>query len=518
MHGHQQARHRARRVLRKEVSGQRQSVQERGELGAVVRDAARAQEVSALRQHGARVRLRALEHEQRASAALARVASGSAVELDVQAWRAGGRRRRQGGLAGGCLRGRPLPWPAAGASCKARSNSSSGGGARAGGETCGGARGVRLRRGGEQLVDRGVGPVQPLEVLLQAEHEGHVARALGRRGVEDGRAGRRDRVHHAQGALQQGEGEEDQLVGLAVGGGVVRHGEVCIERVPARQSEHLGVSGQALLKRERVPGAAVRARHVEADVGVGVRDPAAVPGREPQRADGHVRVGHGGAERLRGESAQRAEGGVVAALLTPDRPSHLLAASSAGVKVLAAAVSRVGDQQPARAPGGVQGVRPRLHDHLGPEVGAEAVPVPVDVVDQPLQLREANGAAQAGEGADQRRRTCAPSRCLRIRGAGCHGRGCRAAAARAAVARDTAARGAAAGAAARAAAACAAAAAARAAAAHSLIHGPFRSAPLCARGLSIWESLLRIVTRDRGCAGQCGRHARRRGREHRALR
>jgi hypothetical protein len=96
------------------------------------------------------------------------------------------------------------------------------GGAGAGGETWCGERRACLSRGGQELVDCGGRAVQPHEVLRHILDEGHVACALGRRGVEDGRAGRRDRVHHAQGALQQSEGEEDQLVGLAVGGGGAR--------------------------------------------------------------------------------------------------------------------------------------------------------------------------------------------------------------------------------------------------------------------------------------------------------
>jgi hypothetical protein len=107
-------------------------------------------------------------------------------------------------------------------------------------------------------------------------------------------------------------------------------------------------------------------------------------------------MGHGGAERLRGEPAQRAKGRVVPTLLAPDSAGHLLSAELAAIQVLFAAVSRVGDQEPTHAPVSVQGIQPRLQDHLAPEVGIGAVRllVPVGVVDLFLPLGECLGAAQ----------------------------------------------------------------------------------------------------------------------------
>jgi hypothetical protein len=50
--------------------------------------------VNVLGKQGADISLRALEQEQRPGTTLARVASGSTIEFDVEAWRADGRRRR----------------------------------------------------------------------------------------------------------------------------------------------------------------------------------------------------------------------------------------------------------------------------------------------------------------------------------------------------------------------------------------------------------------------------------------
>ncbi len=68
-------------------------------------------------------------------------------------------------------------------------------------------------------------------------------------------------------------------------------------------------------------------------------------------------------------------------------------------KCFFAAMGRVGDQQPARSPGGVQGVH-----HFAPKVsiGAILLLVPVGVIDLFQTLGECLGAAQDHEWADQR--------------------------------------------------------------------------------------------------------------------
>ena len=157
------------------------------------------------------------------------------------------------------------------------------------------------------------------------------------RGVQDGLACRRDRVHYANGPDQYREGQEDVLLGLAVERAEVGDA-VLVKGVQARLRERCRKPGQTLFQRERVCGVAVCTGHVEADVGVGAGEPAAVSGREMQRADDHVRAIHGHAEGLSGEASQRAECGVVPALRAADVVRDLGAALLTCLKVLGAAV------------------------------------------------------------------------------------------------------------------------------------------------------------------------------------
>ena len=172
---------------------------------------------------------------------------------------------------------------------------------------------------------------------------------------------------------------------------------VLVECVPARPGKGRREPGQTLLQRERIGGVAVRAGHVEADVGVGPGDPAAVSGRELQRADEHVRALHGRAEGLCGEARQRAaEGGVVAALRAADVGRNLGAGLLAHRQVLGAAVLCVGEEEPAGTPVHLQ---PGLPNQLRPQHAAvvDVVPVRIDMVNKPLQLRGGEPAVKTRE-------------------------------------------------------------------------------------------------------------------------
>ena len=134
---------------------------------------------------------------------------------------------------------------------------------------------------------------------------------------------------------------------------------------------------------------------------MGVGHPAAVSRRELQRANEHVRAAHGRVEGLRGEARERAaEGGAVATLCAANVGRDLGAGLLAPQKVLAAAVRRVGEEEPAGAPVHLQ---PSLGDQLNPQQAAvvDVVPVCVDVIHQPLQLRGGELAVETRERTEQ---------------------------------------------------------------------------------------------------------------------